>query len=308
MDVDAYTVTGQTWKERLSNTEGLSADGVKDNPIILSKPRRKYSGVDVLRGNFFESAVVKISGMSTYQLDQFDEKVSFVLYFENEDEANKQLLNDQLLDQLRNKGVFLEDHLRQMWKINQPENFIDSESLTYDELFNRMVKEQILKLAIIISGQGPEAFGMPEMFTPMQHINANRQLKRLATLISDGRYSGVSYGAAIGHMTPEAYNDGGILYLKQGDLLHLRFRSRRIDLLDPALFTEGNLEFYQGDLKSDRQTLGQGRKQTLKTRQRTIAASNRLTGCTDAAGGVVPLAVKMDADIPFSSPTRSLLV
>jgi dihydroxyacid dehydratase/phosphogluconate dehydratase len=308
MDVDAYTVTGQTWKERLSNTEGLSADGVKDNPIILSKPRRKYSGVDVLRGNFFESAVVKISGMSTYQLDQFDEKVSFVLYFENEDEANKQLLNDQLLDQLRNKGVFLEDHLRQMWKINQPENFIDSESLTYDELFNRMVKEQILKLAIIISGQGPEAFGMPEMFTPMQHINANRQLKRLATLISDGRYSGVSYGAAIGHMTPEAYNDGEILYLKQGDLLHLRFRARRINLLDPALFTEGNLEFYQGNLKSDRQTLGQERKQTLKTRQRTIAASNRLTGCTDAAGGVVPLAVKMDADIPFSSPTKSLLV
>jgi dihydroxy-acid dehydratase len=308
MDVNAYTVTGQTWKERLSNTEGLSADGVKGNPIILSKPRRKYSGVDVLQGNFFESAVVKISGMSTYQLDQFDEKVSFVLYFENEEEANKQLLNDQLLEQLRIKNVFSEDHLRQMWKINHPDSFFDSASLTYEELFNRMVKDQILKLAIIISGQGPEAFGMPEMFTPMQHINANRQLKRLATLISDGRYSGVSYGAAIGHMTPEAYNDGGILYLKQGDLLHLRFRSKRIELLDPTLFNQGKLELYQGDLKSNRQILGQERKQTLRTRQRTIAASNRLTGCTDAAGGVVPSEVKMDADIPFPNPAKSLLV
>lgn len=308
MDVDAYTVTGQTWKERLSNTDGLSADGVKVNPIILSKPRRKYSGVDVLQGNFFESAVVKISGMSTYQLDQFDEKVSFVLYFENEEEANKQLLNDKLLDQLRDEKVFPEDHLRQMWKFNQPDSFSDSTSLSYEELFNRMVKEQILKLAVIISGQGPEAFGMPEMFTPMQHINANRQLKRLATLISDGRYSGVSYGAAIGHMTPEAYNDGGILYLKQGDLLHLRFRSRRIELLDPSLFTEEKLELYQGDLKEERQSLGQVRKQTLKKRQKTIAASNRLTGCTDASDGVVPLEVKMDADIPYSIPTKSLLV
>jgi dihydroxy-acid dehydratase len=308
MDVDAYTVTGQTWKERLSNTDGLSADGVKDNPIILSKPRRKYSGVDVLQGNFFESAVVKISGMSTYQLDQFDEKVSFVLYFENEEEANIQLLNDKLLDQLRDEKVFPEDHLRQMWKFNQPDRFLDSTSLSYEELFNRMVKEQILKLAVIISGQGPEAFGMPEMFTPMQHINANRQLKRLATLISDGRYSGVSYGAAIGHMTPEAYNDGGILYLNQGDLLHLRFRSRRIELLDPSLFTEEKLELYQGDLKEERQSLGQVRKQTLKKRQRTIAASNRLTGCTDASDGVVPLDVKMDADIPYSIPTKSLLV
>ena len=57
-----------------------------------------------------------------------------------------------------------------------------------------MVKDAVLKIAIIVSGQGPVAFGMPEMFTSMQHINANRQLKRLATLISDGRYSGVTYG------------------------------------------------------------------------------------------------------------------
>ncbi|TCN24971.1 dihydroxy-acid dehydratase domain-containing protein [Mesobacillus foraminis] len=301
MDSDALTVTGQTWKERLSNTRGLSADGVKDNPIILSKPRRKYSGVDVLRGNFFESAVVKISGMSTYQLNQFDEKVSFVLYFENEDEANKQLLNEKLLEELRESKVFPHEHLLQMWKFNQPESFLGAGSLNYDHLFNQMVKDQILKLAIIIAGQGPEAFGMPEMFTPMQHINANRQLKTLATLISDGRYSGVSYGAAIGHMTPEAFNDGGLLFLRKGDLLHLRFRSRRIELLDPQEFSAGKIHLYQGDLKVEREVLGKKRKSTLRKRQKTVAASNRLTGCTDASEGVVPLPVKMDAEIPTAS-------
>ncbi|GGK22288.1 dihydroxy-acid dehydratase [Caldalkalibacillus thermarum] len=309
MDTDAMTVTGQTWAERLADTKGLSADNVKDNPVILSKPRRPFSGVDVLEGNFFESAVVKISGMPTHQLDKFDEKVSFVLYFENEDEANAQLLNVNLLDDLRQKKTFAREHLLQMWAHNQPETFQNAQNLDYDSLFKRMVQEEILKIAVIIAGQGPEAYGMPEMFTPMQHINANRQLQKLATLISDGRYSGVSYGAAIGHMTPEAYQGGGILYLQEGDLLLLRFRAKRIELLDPEKFQEGQVELYQGDLETERAQLGEERKQRMRRRQKEVAPGNRLAGCTDAAHGVVPLAVKMDADIPYKrKANRSIKV
>ena len=87
----------------------------------------------------------------------------------------------------------------------------------------------------VIAAQGPEAFGMPEMFTPMQHINANRALRKWRR-DRDGRYSGVSYGAAVGHIVPEAARGGDIGRLKTGDLLHLRFRARRIDLLDPTAF------------------------------------------------------------------------
>jgi dihydroxy-acid dehydratase len=307
MDVDAMTVTGQAWRERLSNTENLSADGVKENQMILSKPRRAFSGVDVLRGNFFESAVVKISGMSTKLLDQFDEKASFILYFENESSANEQLLNENLLDELRERQEFRIEHLLQMWKLNLPETFNESEGLDYNALFNRMVKDRTLKLSIIIAGQGPEAFGMPEMFTPMQHINANRQVQAIATLISDGRYSGVSYGAAIGHMTPESYRGGGLLYLQQGDLILLRFRSKRLELLDPTEFANGNIVLYQGDLAADRADLGSERKAVMKKRQRLIAASNRFVGCTDASEGVVPLAVKEDAEIPFVRTKQNLV-
>jgi dihydroxy-acid dehydratase len=300
MEVDAMTVTGQTWRERLSDTRGLSADGVKESQIILSKPRRHFSGVDVLRSNFFESAVVKISGMPTKQLDQFDEKAAFVLYFENEDEANRSLLNTNLVDDLRKSKVFSRDKLERMWAHNAAGTFTGHHSLSYDELFSHMVDREILKLAVFISGQGPEAYGMPEMFTPMQHINASRQLKRLATLISDGRYSGVTYGAAIGHVTPEAIKDGGILYLQQGDIVHLRFRVKRIDLLDEQQFVLGNMKLYQGDLKKDRKELAQVRKEVLRRRQKRVAGSNRLVGCTDASRGVVPAAVAMDADIPFT--------
>ncbi|MBM7551615.1 dihydroxy-acid dehydratase [Thalassobacillus pellis] len=300
MDIHALTVTGETWKERLSNTEGLSADGVKENPIILSKPRRKFSGVDVLSGNFFESAVVKISGMSTQQLNQFDEKISFVLYFENEEEANQQLLDDKLLSKLRDQKSFPYEHLLNMWSHNNPDTYSEASLLTYNQLFDRMVDEEILKMSVIIAGQGPEAFGMPEMFTPMQHINANRQLRKLVILISDGRYSGVSYGAAIGHMTPEAYHEGGILYLQQGDVLHLRFRSRRIDLLDERRFDDGEIAYVQEDWEKNRIELGTQRKTVMRNRQKTVASSNRFIGCTDAAEGVVPQAVKEDATIPYT--------
>ena len=84
MDLDAPTVTGQTWGERLADTANLSAAGVKDNPIVLTEPRRSFSGIDLLRSNVWESAVVKISGMTTGQLADFDDKVGVVLFFENE--------------------------------------------------------------------------------------------------------------------------------------------------------------------------------------------------------------------------------
>ncbi|MGM7723350.1 dihydroxy-acid dehydratase domain-containing protein [Metabacillus sp. Hm71] len=300
MDVEAPTATGTTWLDRLSTKTGaLSAGNVKENPIILSTPRRAFSGVDVLKGNFFESAVVKISGMTTHQLNMFDKKCAFVLYYENEDEANKGLLNSKLLDELRDNRSFSFENLLAMLFHNTPELYESYKQLGYEELFDVMVKEGSLKISIIISGQGPVAFGMPEMFTPMQHINANRKLKRLATLISDGRYSGVTYGAAVGHMTPEAKDRGGILYLKTGDLLYLNFREGSLEFLDQEAFQNGEISFSFDTIKSTRHELGEERLSRIKKRQKLIAASNRMLGHTDAAHGVVPLAVSCDAELDY---------
>lgn len=297
MDLDAMTVTGTTWRERLRDTKGLPAEGVQENPIILSRPRRPFSGVDVLRGNFFDSAVVKISGMSTPQLDEFDEKVALVLYFENEDAANETLLDIHLLDGLREKRVFPEEDLIAVWRANAPDDADEDPGLSYDERFSRMVEQGALKLAIVIAGQGPEAFGMPEMFTPMQHINANRTLRKLATVISDGRYSGVTYGAAIGHVTPEAYRGGGILYLQTGDMLHLRLRKRQILLLDPEALRRGERQPWNLNLARHRAALGEERLARMRERRRRIAAANRIVSCTDAARGVVPLTVYEEAEL-----------
>ncbi|WP_053364630.1 dihydroxy-acid dehydratase [Bacillus sp. FJAT-27251] len=301
MDIAAPTVTGTTWEERLSRKQQLPAAGVPDNPVILSKPRRMFSGVDVIKGNFFESAVVKISGMTTDQLDNFDKKAAFVLFYDNEDSANESLLDEQLLDKLKANRSFHYKTMQAVLKQNDPERYELCREMEYDRLFDEMAAKGALKISVVVSGQGPEAFGMPEMFTPMQHINANRKLKRLATLISDGRYSGVTYGAAIGHMTPEAKNGGGILYLKTGDVLYLELRNRKIDFLDEEKFQQGLLEFNFEDTKLARQELGMERLLKIRQRQRLVAASNRMAGHTDAAHGVVPLEVAEDATLHYQT-------
>ena len=136
---------------------------------------------------------------------------------------------------------------------------------------------------------------MPEMYTPMQHINSNLKLRKLAMLVSDGRYSGVTYGAAIGHATPEALNGGGIGLLETGDIVRVQLRQRRIDLLDPTLFAAGQAKPWQADLARIRQSLGLERRERMLERRRQIAASNRLLRVTDASRGVVPLAVAEEA-------------
>jgi dihydroxy-acid dehydratase len=300
MDQDAPTVAAKTWKERLAITRSLQALSVKENPVILSTPRRGFSGVDVLKGNFFESAVVKISGMPTPQLDQFDDKLAFVLYFENEDDANRSLLDSNLLTNIKKNKLFQYNLLLETLKYNNELEWERLKEAPYEVLFDEMAEKGILKISVIIAGQGPVAFGMPEMFTPMQHINANRVMKKVATIISDGRYSGVTYGAAIGHMTPEAYEGGGIGFLETGDIVHLQLRRRRIDFVEKTQLIKGNIvHSFPDSLREDRRVLVEERKQHMKTRQKMVAASNRMYGHTDAANGVVPLAVVEDAVLDY---------
>ena len=297
MDVDAPTVTGGTWRQRLADTANLPASGVVENPIILSTPRRPFSGTDVLRGNFFETAVIKISGMSSQQIADFDDQVGVVLFFENEEQANAGLLDVHVLDRLSAHPALTREVLFAVAAHNGRNSGLpeDLQTLARDRLFDRMVELALLKIVAVISGQGPQAFGMPEMFTSMQHINTNRELRKLTALISDGRFSGTSYGAAIGHVTPEALAGGGIGLLQTGDLLHIQLSGRRVDLLDLGAFVSGRLVPWDIDLANARCDLGVERRERMLERQRQICAINYLRDVTDAGRGVVPLIVAAQA-------------
>lgn len=286
LDLDAPTVTGSTWADRLSDTTNLSADGVKENPIILSTPRRAISGTDVLRANWFESAVVKISGLPEELLDKFDDKLAFVMYFETEEEANGALVDENLLENFRRAPGVTPDILRRMYEYNSRGS---SAAISDDALYDRMLASHTLRIAVIISGQGPEAFGMPEMAVASFRINYNRLLRQLVSLITDGRYSGTNFGVSVGHVTPEAIRGGGISFLQTGDLLHLQFRKGRLDLIDRAALSErGEVKPYLGTLARERVGLGAERRAHLEKRAQKIAPSNRMLNHTDAAHGVVP--------------------
>jgi dihydroxyacid dehydratase/phosphogluconate dehydratase len=297
VDLDAPTVTGTTWRQRLADATALSADGVRDNPIVLSSPRRAQSGIEVLDSNFFESAVVKISGMTDEQLGQFDDQIDVVLFFENEVEANTGLLDARVLDRLqqcpqltREKLLFIAAYNGRAEGVRVSLGELDDEAL-----FEAMVQRELLKVMVVISGQGPEAFGMPEMFTPMRHINANRTLHRITALLSDGRYSGTTWGAAIGHVTPEALNGGRIGLLETGDLVHVQLARRRIDLLDPDALARGERVPWEVDLEERRRETAQARCARIRARRNQIAATNRMVGVTDASLGIVPAIISAEA-------------
>jgi dihydroxy-acid dehydratase len=84
---------------------------------------------------------------------------------------------------------------------------------------------------VIIRNEGPRGGpGMQEMLSPTSYI-VGMGLSDKVALITDGRFSGGTAGACIGHVSPEAAEGGPIGLLKSGDRLRLDFPNRRIDIL-----------------------------------------------------------------------------
>lgn len=84
---------------------------------------------------------------------------------------------------------------------------------------------------VVIRYEGPKGGpGMREMLTPTAAI-AGIGLDKEVALITDGRFSGATRGACIGHVSPEAAAKGPIGLVKEGDLISIDISNNRIDLL-----------------------------------------------------------------------------
>lgn len=84
---------------------------------------------------------------------------------------------------------------------------------------------------IVIRYEGPRGGpGMREMLTPTSAI-AGMGLDKEVALITDGRFSGATRGASIGHVSPEAAAGGVIGLIEEGDLIRIDILSNRLDLL-----------------------------------------------------------------------------
>jgi len=84
---------------------------------------------------------------------------------------------------------------------------------------------------VVIRYEGPKGGpGMPEMLAPTAAI-AGKGLDGAVALITDGRFSGATKGAAIGHIAPEAAAGGLIAYVQNGDKISIDIPSRKLELL-----------------------------------------------------------------------------
>ncbi len=83
---------------------------------------------------------------------------------------------------------------------------------------------------VVIRYEGPAGGpGMREMLSPTSAIQG-AGLGSTVALITDGRFSGATRGAAIGHVSPEAVNGGTIAYIKDGDIISIDIPNYSINL------------------------------------------------------------------------------
>jgi len=84
---------------------------------------------------------------------------------------------------------------------------------------------------VVIRYEGPKGGpGMREMLTPTSTI-MGMGLGESVALITDGRFSGGSRGAAIGHVSPEAASGGMIGLVQEGDVIEIDIPDRKLNLL-----------------------------------------------------------------------------
>ena len=83
---------------------------------------------------------------------------------------------------------------------------------------------------VVIRYEGPSGGpGMREMLSPTSAI-AGMGLDKEVALITDGRFSGATRGAAIGHVSPEAVRGGLIAYVQDGDIISINIPEYKIEL------------------------------------------------------------------------------
>lgn len=116
----------------------------------------------------------------------------------------------------------------EMLKHTGPAVVFNSEEEAIAGIFGGKVKAGDV---VVIRYEGPAGGpGMREMLSPTSAI-AGMGLDKEVALITDGRFSGATRGAAIGHISPEAVSGGLIAYVKDGDQIEINIPEYSIRLL-----------------------------------------------------------------------------
>ncbi|MDR1778895.1 MAG: dihydroxy-acid dehydratase [Clostridiales Family XIII bacterium] len=122
----------------------------------------------------------------------------------------------------------------EMLKHTGPAVVFDGEEAAVQAIWDKKIKKGDV---IVIRYEGPSGGpGMREMLGPTSSI-AGMGMDKDVALLTDGRFSGASRGASIGHISPEAMNGGLIGLLKDGDIINIDIPGRvlSVDLTDEEI-------------------------------------------------------------------------
>ncbi|MDO4383018.1 MAG: dihydroxy-acid dehydratase [Eubacteriales bacterium] len=108
-----------------------------------------------------------------------------------------------------------------------PARVFDSEDEAIQAIYNGDIRDGDV---VVIRYEGPKGGpGMREMLNPTSAL-AGMKLDKTVALITDGRFSGASRGASIGHVCPEAAAGGNIGLIEEGDIIEINIPEYRINV------------------------------------------------------------------------------
>ncbi|WP_200809478.1 dihydroxy-acid dehydratase [Intestinibacillus massiliensis] len=111
-----------------------------------------------------------------------------------------------------------------------PARVFDSEDDAIEAIYGGKINKGDV---VVIRYEGPKGGpGMREMLNPTSAL-AGMQLDKDCALITDGRFSGASRGASIGHVSPEAAAGGEIALVQEGDIISIDIPASRVNVKVP---------------------------------------------------------------------------
>ena len=115
----------------------------------------------------------------------------------------------------------------EMLKHSGPAKVFESEEEAISAIYAGKIEKGDV---VVIRYEGPKGGpGMREMLSPTSAI-CGMGLDKDVALITDGRFSGATRGAAIGHVSPEAVEGGPIAFVKDGDIIEIDIDNCRLDI------------------------------------------------------------------------------
>ncbi|NLE57301.1 MAG: dihydroxy-acid dehydratase [Planctomycetes bacterium] len=221
LHTEAITVTGKTLGQNIQDSD-IRVRGEKVRTDGLSTAKR--SELSVYTDNAEKGGAVVLATMKKGQFDPFDCIRTVEKAYSQQ--GGLSILYGNLAPEgavVKTAGVD-----KEMLKHTGPAVIFESQEDACEGILKGKVKPGDV---VVIRYEGPKGGpGMQEMLAPTSYIKGRPELAKTVALITDGRFSGGTAGACIGHVSPEAASGGVIGLLRNGDVIEIDIPGHKLSV------------------------------------------------------------------------------